>query len=740
MNVAAVSQEALLIAPAKTPDGSITGTIRAVRFYNPRTGWAVLSICVDNEFLTAVGSVINPREGDEYRFTGSFVTDPKYGRQFRIDSADVLLPSSRKGMIRYLSSIAAGVGEVRAARIVGAIGDDALSRLHADPSLLDGMDFLSGPQREEIKAHLREHAAVAEVSGLICKEGVTPGLAARIVVAFGEDAVRVCKEDPYRLTEVEGIGFLTADRVAMTTGIPPNAPARLRAAILHVLAEARDAEGHCFARPSDLMRYLSALLGADVGVPLVADAVAMLIHAELLVREGDSIYLPSLYADEEVAAAMVGTLAGAAAPAITTLDLDKRISAAEASTGVSYHPRQREAVRMALSSGFSIITGGPGTGKSLLTRTIVDIWRAERPSRPVYLCSPTGRAAKRLSEVTGYDAKTIHRLLGYVPEIGFTVTESTPLAPGLLVADEASMLDISLARALLSACAGGMQVVLVGDVDQLPSVGPGSVLRDIIDSGTVPVTRLEYVYRQEAGSGIAALAHAVNTGNLADLATLPDVRGYEVQNPDEAMPLAVAEARAAYRETGLLGFTVLAPGHRGSAGVKALNAAIRAALNPGARGDFSQGDRVMVIKNNYDHDIFNGDLGVVREFDDKSGSLDVDFGNRRVRFGGGSNDEEPSAPLDILRLAYASTVHKSQGGEYPVVIAILTRQHWIMLARNLFYTAVTRAKHRLVIIHQSGCVSQAVRNNRIANRRSNLTARLLAMATTTPSDGGLPSE
>jgi len=718
VSVATARQEALLTAPVETPDGAITGTVQTVRFYNPRTGWAVLSVHAGDESLTAVGSVVNPREGDEYRFTGSFVVDPKYGRQFRIDSAEVLLPSTRKGMIRYLSGIAAGVGEVRAARIVGALGDDCLARLHADPSLLDNLDFLTAPQRDEIRAHLREHAAVAEVSGLICREGITPNLAARIVAAYGEDAVRICKEEPYRLAEIEGIGFMTADRVALTTGIPATAPARIRAAILHVLTEARDAEGHCFLRPSDLMGELPTLLGTDVSIPLVADAVAALIHAELLVREGDDIYLPGLHADEVATAGMVKARALTIPPAID--DLDERIAASEAAAGVVYHPRQREAVRMALSSGFSVITGGPGTGKSMITRAIVDIWHAERPSRPVYLCSPTGRAAKRLAEVAGADARTVHRLLGYVPDIGFTVTEDNPLTPGLLVADEASMLDVSLARALLSACAGGMQVVLVGDVDQLPSVGPGSVLRDIIDSGTVPVTRLEYVYRQEEGSGISALAHVVNAGEPADLASLPDVSSYEIQLPDEAVPLAVEQAMAAYRECGPLGFAVLAPGHKGSAGVKALNAAIRAALNPGARSDFSPGDRVMVVKNNYDHDVFNGDLGVVREVDDEDGSIEVDFGDKRVIFGA----DEELAPLDILRLAYASTVHKSQGGEYPVVIVVLTRQHWIMLARNLLYTAVTRAKRRLVLIHQGGCMSQAVRNNRIAARQSNLAARL----------------
>lgn len=698
---------------------TLQGTIVGVRFHNSQNGWSVLQVLVAGDPVTAVGPLVNPREGDEYSFRGHWTSHSKYGRQFQFESAELKLPSTRKGVIRYLASIAYGVGEVRAARIVGALGDDCLAKLQADPDLLDNLDFLTEAQREEIKQHLRENRVVAELSALICREGITPSLVARIVAKFGEEAVNIVKDNPYRLAdEVEQIGFLTADKIAKAVGIAPDSPYRIQAAIRHILSEAEN-EGHCSLRPNDFVKLLPALLGPDVGVPAIAEAVKTLIEAGMLVRDGDDIYLTELYEAECKVAEWVRAMATEKPAPIP--NLEDLIDACQTNAGITYHPKQREAIRMALSSGFSVLTGGPGTGKTEITKAIVSIYKAEHHTKPVYLCSPTGRAAKRLSEATGEPASTVHRLLGYIPEFGFTRNETDPLTPGLLIADEASMIDIRLARALFAACSAGMQVVLVGDVDQLPSVGPGSVLRDIIESGAVPVTRLEYVYRQEEGSGISALAHQVNAGQTPELAAYPrDVVSHVVQTPEEALPLAVRYAKEAYEQYGLLGFGVLAPGHRGSAGVKALNEAIRAAINPGAGKGFSPGDKVMVVKNNYQHDVFNGDLGIVRRVDSEDGSIEVDFGDQRVVFG----EDEDQAPLDILQLAFASTIHKSQGGEYPVAIVVLTRQHWIMLARNLLYTAITRAKKHLVIIYQPGAIERAVRNNKIAARNSRLAERL----------------
>lgn len=712
------------VAKVQSVSETLAGTIIGVRFHNPANGWSVLQISVAGEPITAIGPLVNPREGDEYEFRGRWTNHSKFGRQFQFESAELKLPSTRKGIIRYLSSIATGVGEVRAAKIVAALGEDCLTKLQESPELLDTLDFLTAQQREEIKQHLRENRVVAELSALICREGITPSLVARIVAKFGEEAVNIVKDNPYRLAdEVEQIGFLTADKIAKAVGIAPDSPYRIQAAIRHILSEAEN-EGHCSLRPNDFVKLLPALLGPDVGVPAIAEAVKTLIKAGMLVRDGDDIYLTELYEAECKVAEWVRAMATEKPAPIS--NLEGLIDACQTNAGITYHTKQREAIAMALSSGFSVLTGGPGTGKTEITKAIVSIYKAEHHTKPVYLCSPTGRAAKRLSEATGEPASTVHRLLGYIPEFGFTRNETDPLTPGLLIADEASMIDIRLARALFAACSAGMQVVLVGDVDQLPSVGPGSVLRDIIESGAVPVTRLEYVYRQEEGSGISALAHQVNAGQTPELAAYPrDVVSHVVQTPEEALPLAVRYAKEAYEQYGLLGFGVLAPGHRGSAGVKALNEAIRAAINPGAGKGFSPGDKVMVVKNNYQHDVFNGDLGIVRRVDSEDGSIEVDFGDQRVVFG----EDEDQAPLDILQLAFASTIHKSQGGEYPVAIVVLTRQHWIMLARNLLYTAATRAKKRLVIIHQAGCLKQAVRNNKIAHRNSRLAERLRGGAT-----------
>ncbi len=704
-----------------TPEEVLTGTIVSVRFHNPRNGWSVLSFSSNGEFITAVGSIVNPREGDEYELHGRYVQNAKYGEQFQFENAELQLPSTKRGTIRYLASIAYGVGEVKAARIVGILGEDCLDRLQETPDLIDTVDFLTGAQKEEIKHHLRENRAVAELSALVCGEGITPSLVARIVKQYGNEAVEIVKENPYKLAEdVHGIGFIISDRIAKAAGIAPDSPYRVQAAVRHVLNEAQN-DGHCYLRPRVLAREIPALLGSNPGTAAIADAVRTLLEAEVLVRDGDDIYLAELYEAEcDVANRVKRLVSGGPEP---DKDLNTLIDRCEAEASITYHPRQREAIQMALTSGFSVITGGPGTGKTEITKAIVHIYKVLYEGEPVYLCSPTGRAAKRLGEATGEEAKTIHRLLGYNPEIGFMVNEENPLKPGLLLADEASMMDVSLTKSLLEACAWGMQVVFIGDVDQLPSVGPGSVLRDTIDSGAVPVTRLEYIYRQEEGSGISALAHQVNQGIMPSLASDEDVTVIEISNPDEAVLAVVEHARRAHEQHGLMGFGVLAPMHRGSSGVKALNEAVRAALNPSARRWYAPGDKVMVVKNNYQHDVFNGDLGVVCAIDVEEGSVEVDFGDKPVTFG---EEDDGHAPLEILQLAFASTIHKAQGGEFPVCIVVLTRQHWIMLARNLLYTAITRAKERLVVIHQPGSIERAVENNRIAKRYSRLSERLKA--------------
>lgn len=696
----------------------LEGNIISVRFHNPTSGWSVLSVYKNGYIVTAVGSLINPKEGDEYSFSGRWTNHSRFGAQFQFERAELKLPSTRKGIIRYLSSTAYGVGEVRASKIVDTLGENCLEKLQENPDLLNNLDFLTAGQCEEIKRHLRTNKTLAELSALICREGITPSLAAKIVARYGQEAVNLVKENPYRLAEdIEQVGFLIADRIAKAVGVAPNSPYRVQAAVKHILKEAEN-EGHCYLRPNDFGRKIPELLGPGISVPEIAGAVRTLIDAGLLVRDGDDIYLTEMYRSEVRLAAKMRALADQRPREI--LELEVLIDEEQAQRGIIYHQKQRQAIAAALKNGLSIITGGPGTGKTEISKGIIGIYKTLDRRKPVYLCSPTGRAAKRLSEATGKEAKTIHRLLDYHPEIGFRVNTYNQLSPGLLLVDEFSMADLPLADALFQACPEDMQVVLIGDVDQLPSVRPGNVLRDAINSGIISTVRLEFIYRQEEGSGISALAHQINQGIMPNLAGGRDVTVIQISSPDEAMPLAVNFAKQAYEQYGPLGFNVLAPMHKGSSGIKALNEAIRTALNPGKGSWYRAGDKVMVIKNSYQWDIFNGDIGVIREV--KDDRITVDFGDKIVEFE--NEDDGDCASLDLLQLAWASTVHKAQGSEYPACIVVFTNQHWIMLTRNLLYTSITRAKKHLVLICQAQAVEKAVKNNRIEARNSRLAKRL----------------
>jgi exodeoxyribonuclease V alpha subunit len=468
-------------------------------------------------------------------------------------------------------------------------------------------------------------------------------------------------------------------------------------------------------------------------VELVRQAVADLIHAEVLIREGNALYFKVMRDAEERVAAKIRVLAARRLHQDPGANIDGLIARAETDQGFPYHEKQREAVRVALTSGFSVISGGPGTGKTTISKAIVEAYKSLDHTKPVYLCAPTGRAAKRLSEMTGTEAATIHRMLGYRP-MGegwvFAFDETNTLEAGLLLCDESSMIALDLADNLLSACPNDMQVVLVGDVDQLPSVGSGSVLRDVIQSGAVPVVRLEYVYRQEEGSGISLAAHQVNAGEMPTLKDLgEDVVSVEVQSSEEAAEAAVRYAKQAYDRYGLLGFGVLSPMKKGVSGVNALNEKIRDALNPAhSTQGIGLGDKVAVLKNDYAHEVFNGDLGVVVDVAVTDGHevLRIDFGDKFLEFcyEAADGDLADYADPKILQLAFASTIHRVQGSEFPVSIVVLTRSHIHMAQKQLLYTAMTRAKKRLVIIHEQGVVRHAARNDRIAQRNSRLAQRL----------------
>lgn len=713
-------------AAESKPLETIEGTVTRRVFYNVKDGFCILSVNVGgSEDIKLSGSMSSVREGDKYKFTGAYVDHPKYGRQFKFDTAELILPSGTAGVARYIATITFGVGMAKAQKIVDALGEDCLTRIKEFPELLETLDFLTGSQREKIAADLTKNSVQAELAGLICREGIGQGMVNKIYGKYGQDSVKIVKENPYLLSdELWGVGFKKADSIAQTVGIATNSPYRVEAALSYLLAEA-GSEGHVYLEPADIVRKLIGKNGlieaSGVEIPDVARANGKLISDGRCIREGDAVYSAGLYVAECAVAEAIKRLITVPV-SITGTNLDAIITDIENRDGIEYAPEQKEAVKSALTHGVSVITGGPGTGKTTVINAICDIYKRMNLVNYLYLAAPTGRAAKRMSEATKKDAKTIHRLLRYSPMIGgFEHNADNPLpGPGLLIVDESSMIDIELMADLLAAVDGSLQVVFVGDVDQLPSVGPGSVLRDMIASGIVPTVRLRFNYRQAGGSKIAEYANLVCQGVVPPLQSDGDFEFIEIDEADKAVEVILGLVRDAL-ENGYspMDFQVLAPMRRGNSGVTKLNETVRELVNPSSPdkpslGGYRLGDKVMVIKNNYQLGVFNGDLGQIVAI--QKGALTVDFGDGIVQFNTDS--------LDIITLAYASTIHKSQGSEFPLVFMPLTKQHYIMLQRNLLYTGMTRAKRRLVLVADEYSVNKSVKNNVIERRFSMLAERI----------------
>lgn len=636
------------------------------------------------------------REGDEYKFSGKWVTNPKFGKQFKFDDAEVVLPDSRAGVIAYFcSDHFYGIGPVAAGKIVDALGEDALEKLKNNPDAAFSVPGITGKQAKEIAAKMREHSTVGDLISLICGDGVSTNLAARIHARYGgEEALKLVKNNPYQLIQdLNGVGFKIADRIARITGVEPNSPFRVEAAIRHVLYEAQN-EGHVALTAAEVNHTVLELLGPDCGVqPVDVGRIgASMVACEELYREKESnnlVYLVGMHRAEVSVAKKIRFLseggtgtgvqvnvdeADAAIEQDDLINIESMVDDVAAKSGIQYAPEQHQAIVTALTSNFSVITGGPGTGKSTITNAIVDIYQDLNPRDEIYLASPTGRAAKRLSEATGYEAKTIHRLLRYNPLLGgFTHNEYEPLpGPGLLIVDEFSMCDIELADSLFRAIPDDIKVVLVGDIDQLPSVGPGSVLRDVISSSVVPVTRLKYVYRQGKESTIAWLADKIRNGEKVNLERLTqksienglnDFEFILAEDPSDAA-VAIEKLVGELTEAGhdAMYFQVLTPlKSKGAAGADYLNKMIQRSINPPDEAKqelqynattYRLGDKIMVVKNNYHKGVFNGDLGIVVGLQrNKDGTgLYADIDGRPVWFGMDDMCE--------ITLAYAYTIHK----------------------------------------------------------------------------------
>ncbi len=700
----------------------LRGRVRRITFYNPDNGYTVAKLEGPDGSLTLVGRMPGITEGAEVTVRGKKVLHPKFGPQVEVESFSQRAPSDGEGVARYLASgLIKGVGPKLAELLVEHLGSGAIDIILKEPKRLQEVPGIGAKRAKAIAEAVRSHGALRELMVFLQGHGVPASTSLRIWKRYGGAALGVVKEEPHRLAgEMRGIGFATADKIAEQIGIAHDDPGRIAAGILYALEQASEA-GHCFLPYEELIASAAALL--KVERELVGPAFARL-HSEGRIRVEDEapgrpVYPTGLYILEDRAAQALARLART--PGI--LPPPRAAKAAQWVAGrlkVRPSPAQAGALQSLLTSGLAVLTGGPGTGKTTLVRALITV--ARRMGLSVALAAPTGRAAKRLGEACGAPAQTLHRLLEYSPKDNrFLRAAERPLEADLVVVDEVSMLDIWLCAHLAEAVAPGARLVLVGDADQLPSVGPGLVLRQLMESGVVQVAELKEIFRQDSAGLIVRNAHKVLAGRMPELpppGVEPDF--FFVDRPEpraaaEAVVELVCRRLPAEMDLDPVGqVQVLAPMHRGVLGCENLNRLLRAELNPSARAGLSPGDKVMQVRNNYDLEVFNGDLGQVRRAGE--GGCAVDMGGRVVEY------SLPEA--DDLTLAYAVTVHKSQGSEYPAVVIALAGEHFVMLNRPLIYTALTRGKRLVAIVGKREAIARAVNNAEPVRRYARLRQRL----------------
>jgi exodeoxyribonuclease V alpha subunit len=748
----------------------LRGTIERITYHNEENGYSVVQLLPEGQAqtVTVVGNMLGINVGESVAITGEWSAHAQYGRQFRVETVQTVLPATAAGIERYLGSgLIKGVGPVTAKRIVRKFGAETLSVIENEPARL--LDVLGvGRKRVDMIARAwAEQQKIKEVMFFLQSHNVSTGLAVRIYKRYGDEAIEVVQNDPYKLArDVYGIGFLTADKIAKELGIAHDAPERVAAGVAYALSEAAD-EGNTYLPEKELTKRAADLLG--VSEEKAKEGVRSLLEDEQVWVEGETpawaedraprapvpmlaeqrpVYLLPFYYGEVGVTGRLRRLAEAEGDRLAPFaafnwDAAFALLGAQTPTRQTLTRKQMEAVQAALTKRVAVLTGGPGTGKTTATRSIIRL--AETAGVSVALASPTGRAAKRLSEATGRPAKTLHRLLEFKPAEGITFqrNEENPLVADLIIVDEASMLDLLLTNHLLKAVPPGAHVLFVGDIDQLPSVGAGNVLRDVIDAiegaetplANTAVVRLDAIFRQAEGSYIIANAHRINKGRMPVLDNKGSVDFFifKEEDPERAAALVVELVKERIpRKFGLTAdqIQVLSPMHRGAVGVGSLNAALQAALNPpqpnlperavGGRV-FRLGDRVMQIRNNYDKEVFNGDMGVIGDVDLEDQTVTVQMEDRLVSY--------DFLELDELVHAYAVSVHKSQGSEFPAVVIPLLPTHYMMLQRNLLYTAVTRAQKLVVLVGTPRAVAIAVGNDRSRERYSGLAERLVASQT-----------
>jgi exodeoxyribonuclease V alpha subunit len=704
----------------ETKARGLEGEVTRITFRSD-DGYTVFGLKSEERSVTCVGHFARLAAGDEVRLTGDWVVHPKYGKQFNVTSYEVVPPQTEEGLIRYLASgFIPGVGKTIAERIVKRFGDKTLETIDKHPNRLLKVEGLGHKRVAAIKRAWKEHSDLSELMVFFESHGVRTGNALKIYKQYGTEAIEIVRENPYRLaSEVWGIGFATADRIATHLGIEPDAPVRVRAGIAFALSRASD-EGHVYLPEEFLRDRCVSLLGVEEAC--FESALEHLVKEEVLVCDGGKVYLPLLYAAERSIAESFCSLLEDDSPTVTG-NVDKVLSQVQTEYSMEFDPSQILAIKEGLRSRALVVTGGPGTGKTTIVRAFVRIFASK--SLELSLAAPTGRAAKRMSELAGQPAKTIHRMLEFNPQDGFFRRNSeTPLEADVVIIDETSMLDILLASALLKALKPGTSIIFVGDVDQLPPVGPGSFLRDVIASGAVPVARLTRIFRQDEGGDIVENAHRINAGEYPEFSKGEgDFYLIEKESPgqvaSEIVDLCSRRLPERFGLDKVSEIQVLSPMYKGDAGATNLNLMLQNAINPhGKKIDeirFKIGDKVMQLRNNYEKMVFNGDIGQVVDCDSEEGTLTIRFD---------FEIDYDRAELDEITLAYAITVHKSQGSEFPCVVMPVLTQHYIMLYRNLLYTAVTRAKKLVVLVGTRKAMALAVRNIRSDQRFSSLADRI----------------
>ncbi|MCU0577154.1 MAG: ATP-dependent RecD-like DNA helicase [Desulfobacterota bacterium] len=729
--------------PATTADTSspstvvISGVVEHVRYHRQDTGYTVMRLKplgVEERSATVVAYLPMPRTGDLYQFTGTWTKHPRYGLQFQAAQFEVKPPVTADGIRAYLSSEIDEIGPELAKRIVDAFGMDTLTVIEQTPFRLREVSGIGRKRAEAITLAWRDHRNRQETFVFLYSQGITAGLAAKVFKRYQEGTVEVIRTNPYRLAmDIPGVGFLTADRIAEKTGIAKDSPERISAGIVYIL-EIGATQGHTYLPRRILLHEAGRLLGVEGD--LIEGQLTELAFLNLVFLEKDpdgnaaedAVYHASLYRAERHAAGSLRAMLRADKGS-HALDPARAIDWMEERYHLDLSEQQKEAVRRAALSTCMVLTGGPGTGKTSTITAILHMFRQAHAR--ILLCAPTGRAAKRMTEATGHEASTIHRLLEFNPLRGeFQRGTEAPLDADLIIVDEFSMVDIVLLHHLLEAVIPGTTLVFVGDVDQLPSVGPGNCLKDIISSGTIAVVRLDTIFRQGLTSRIIVNSHRINLGRMPEVTEggSGDYRFIPEEDPErilsEIIHLVAAELPDRYGLDPLRDIQVLSPMHKGVLGVENLNRHLQQALNPSGRPyrrgstEFRVGDKVMQTRNNYELEVFNGDIGSLADINEKDGSFSVAYDERIVFYTAGDADD--------LVVAYATTIHKAQGSEYPAVLLPIHPQHSVMLARNLLYTAVSRGKRLVVTIGSARAIRFGVENSRSRTRFTRFSQRIVA--------------